>query len=107
MVNILSPQDIIQTSLVGLGLIIALYAILTDKIKELQKTKNSKRSRWIENRKNMLGKMVNDIDNIDLDEEFEDPEGEFDNVLVPPLHVSCRCAMGIVLPEDQGQEEEG
>ncbi len=82
MVNILSPQDIIQTSLVGLGLIIALYAILTDKIKELQKTKNSKRSRWIENRKNMLGKMVNDIDNIDLDEEFEELKSKEENIIL-------------------------
>ena len=42
---------------------------------------------------------------VGLDEEFEDPEGEFDDVLVPPLHVSCRCAMGIVLPDDQEQED--
>lgn len=43
---------------------------------------------------------------VDLDEEFQDEEGEFDPVMVPPLHPACRCSVGIVAPKSDGQDEE-
>lgn len=46
---------------------------------------------------------------VDLDEEFQDEDGEFDPVMTPPLHPQCRCATGLVeakTEEQDNQEEE-
>lgn len=46
-----------------------------------------------------MGNAHGDVErSVGLDEEFDDEGGEFDPVLVPPLHPNCRCAVGLVDP---------